>query len=129
MNEIINDFNEYIMNLVTEISIICPNSIISNNKTKISKLIEIKKNKLVELFIIYVLPDKEHIEQENDDYFINNSYKHITNDENDTIKQVFEFKHIWKNLNSTNKQIVRDYMKILLSLASDYFKLFDSSTT
>lgn len=117
----ISDFNDIIKVLAKKIANECPNSLIANNLGHLNSIVKQYPNKLVELFIIYVLPDREKIEEGNDEYFLNKTYDNISSGNNVIVKQIFEFKNIWSKLSYNTKNECIDYLKILCMYASEYF--------
>jgi len=73
--------------------------------------------KILELFIMYVLKYKQQIDSGDEDFFMANSFKSETEDDSDMLQKIFEFKNIWKSLNVQNKKIVKQYMQYLCELA------------
>lgn len=118
---IIDQFNEYALDLTRQLSLVCPESIISKNLDNVSAIIKISPKIPISAFIIYILPDKEKIDREDDDYFVNKSYDNVIGNDNMLIKKVFEFKDIWAKLNPNNKKVVIQYMKLLCGLALEYY--------
>jgi hypothetical protein len=126
--QLINEFNEVFLELSCQLAGLFPNSIISNNLQNLKHVIGISKEKLMESFVIYVLPYKQQIDSGNQDFFINKSFDDLVNNSNDLI-YVTELKKIWHLLDNTNKQVVQEYMKLLCSYALKYFNLIDSVKT
>ncbi len=118
MEQIINNFNNTLLSLGSQLSIICPNSIISNNIGIVKNVINRYPEKTIEQFIIHVLPDKDMIDKENDEYFIKKKYDEI-NDDN-AMNAIMQYKDIWKQLTNKNKQVVISYMKCLCYYAQQY---------
>lgn len=123
MSELIKyqtEFNRCIIEFATNLSKVCPNSIIANNISYIKNIAREYPTKLVEIFIVYVLKYKDKIDQGDDDFFMNNSYSEVGNDQN-TLSSIFEFKNTWKVLSIQNRNIVKQYMQYLCGIAQNYF--------
>ncbi|AYV78776.1 MAG: hypothetical protein Edafosvirus32_7 [Edafosvirus sp.] len=119
-------FNGTTLELADEMTKLFPKSLISTNLKDLKNLIKMYPKKLIELFVIYVLPDKEEIDNENEKYFLENSFNKHIKDDNNLIKQMFQFKTIWKQLDDENKKTVISYMKFLCEYAQQYFMLIYS---
>ena len=83
---------------------------------------DLKKNKerIINYFILYVLKYKDEIDNKDESFFLNNSFKNETNND-DILNKILEFKNIWKELDSSNKQTVMTYMILLCNLSQKYF--------
>jgi len=129
MAAIIQDFNNIIIDLANQLTVICPNSLIANNIDLLKKIINNNstKNKIIEIFIAYVLPYKKQIDMGDEIFFLNNSFDKETNGQNAWVSKIFEFKNIWKELKNENKTYVIQYMQILCKLAQEYFLLIDAN--
>jgi hypothetical protein len=124
LKELITEFNNTAISLAEQLSTICPNTVISNNVSNLKMLIGHDSEKLIELFTLYVLPDKAEIDSGNADYFMGKIKKEKKTDENEAlIKDAFEFKHIWNKLDDMNKTFVIQYMQCLCYYAQQYFLL------
>lgn len=121
MSEHISNFNDIIKILANKISLECPNSIIANNIGHLNTIIKQYPTKILELFIIHVLPDQEKIELGNDDYFLNKTYDNVSGGNNAIVKQIFEYKNIWTKLSRQTKNDCIEYLKILCLYSSQYF--------
>lgn len=118
---LITDFNSTIIDLAEQLSVVVPNSSISNNRGYIKSLIRSKPKQLIELFVQYVLPEKPKIDGDDDSYFIDRDYSRETGSDGTTLNYVFEFKTIWKELSQTNRNVIRQYMRLLCHYAQEYF--------
>jgi hypothetical protein len=114
-------FNSTTLDFAEQLSLVCPNSVISNNLHNVRLIINNHPNKIIELFIIYVLPDKDKIDSGDKSYFENKSYDNQLNNNNFAIQKFFEFKDIWYKLSEENKNLVVQYMQCLCYYAQEYF--------
>ena len=121
ISENLNNFNSTVIDLAEQLSLICPNSIISNNINLIKSVIKNKPTKIIELFIIYVLPDKSKIDKGDDDFFLNKSYNDEVEKHSISINKVFEFKNIWNKISIENQEVVKQYMQCLCYYSQEYF--------
>ena len=118
-----NEFNKLVYDFSVQLAKVCPNSLISNNIKLVHDVLSGHPDKIVGLFILYVLPDKEMIESDNEGYFMEKTYKDVTGNESKLVSYVFEFKDIWKSLSVKNQNFVRQYMKAMCYYAMEYYKL------
>lgn len=117
----LEQFNSTCLDLAEQLSIVCPNSTISNNIGTVRSVIKTHPKKIIELFIIYVLPDKDRIDSGDNDYFLNKTYDNVAKEKNIPIQKFFEFKNIWFSLSPENQQLVIQYMQCLCYYSQDYF--------
>jgi hypothetical protein len=123
IEDIMNDFNCTLLDLADNIAYVCPYSIIGNNIKDIHKTVRRleKKNKLIEIFIVKILPYKDKIDEGDDAFFLGKSFNKDLDGDNSMINKVFEFKNIWTILKIENKTLLIQYMQLLCMLAQKYF--------
>jgi len=117
--DILNEFNEKLLILIESLGKIVKNNLIVNNIYLIRKTIKKNKTKLIESFIFYVLPYKERIDNEEEEFFLN--YEINLKDDTQLLKDIFEFKKIWHILTEDNKSSIKNYLKYLCFLSQEYF--------
>lgn len=133
INNLVNEFNDVMIDFVENIATVCPQSIIADNLKYIRTIYkDIINNKnedypkecFITLFMKYVLPHQIEIRNGDDSYFLtDHCYKNIKN--NDYMSKIFHFKDLWKSLKQENKDIVIDYMVILCDISQEYFNILD----
>lgn len=131
MDNVVLEFNTNLMDLVTQISQLCPTSIIANNMDVFDQVVKTSPKKPIEGFVLYVLKYKKRIDDGDESFFMTNSFttdvadfkSHNTGEDGDIMKKIFEFKSIWKQLKRENKDIVIQYMQILCDLALTYLDM------
>lgn len=130
---VINDFNQTLLSLATNIANICPNSIIGNNIKDIQKFVNNKQNltKFIDIFCINVLKYKDKIDEGDETFFMEKDYTEDIgnpsdkNNKDEIVKNLdiaVAIKSIWSKLNSDNRKIVIMNMQILCALAQMYFE-------
>lgn len=119
-NQCINEFNGLVMELASQLSKICPTSVISNNISVIKQMIKSHPTKIMDIFVMYVLKYKQQIDAGNETFFLENSYLSESKNDPDAMKQIFTFKNIWSTLHSDNKEVVIQYMQLLCQMALLY---------
>ena len=123
---IISDFNETLIDLATQLSILCPTSVIANNLDILKQLMKREPKKMMDIFVLYILKYKKRIDAGDDNFFMNNNFDaelgEVGNKMNDNsiFQKAFEFKSIWKQLKQDNREIVKQYMQLLCQLSFDY---------
>ena len=122
-SEIINDFNNILLDLVKNIANVCPNSIIGKNKQDIVSTIEDPNyfTKFIDIFVSNVLIYKKYIDDGDEKFFLNELDDKELESAGADSSQIFEFKNIWHKLKRKNKDMVIQYMQILAELAQEYF--------
>jgi hypothetical protein len=117
----ISNFNKTLLDLSEQLSLVCPNTVISNNLGNLRMVINNFPNKIIELFIIHALPDKDRIDAGDKEYFLGKSYNDALDNDKDATKKFFEFKDIWYKLSDENQNLVVQYMQCLCYYAQEYF--------
>ena len=115
------EFNKTLLDLTEQLALICPNTVVSNNLGNLRMVLNNFPSKVIELFIIHVLPDKERIDAGDRDYFLNKSYDDALEGDTNATKKFFEFKDIWYKLSDENQNLVVQYMQCLCFYAQEYF--------
>lgn len=137
--EVINDFIETLMDLASNISILAPGTIISDNITRINdfmkNLKEEDKKKVMEIFVTNVYSNyKKIIYDRNDTFFLNRPKSElvdtITNNVGDKINgyesyidKIFDLKDVWVKLSKENQNVIFDYLIILCELSESYIEI------
>jgi hypothetical protein len=119
-NQIVQDFNVMLIELASQITKLCPQSIIANNLNNIIDVTQRYPLKIMEIFVIYVLKYKTQIDAGDENFFMNKSYDDDLKENNQMVSKIFEFKTIWVQLNKANRLIVQQYMQYLCQLALTY---------
>lgn len=114
-------FNKGVLDLADNLASVCPTSLISENRSLIKTMINQYPEKIIGLFIVYILKYKSQIDSGDETFFMSNDYSDATGGDPETIKSIFEFKTTWKLLSPQNKSIVKQYMQYLCFLAQNYF--------
>jgi hypothetical protein len=125
-SDTIFDFNNMVLELASQIAILCPTSIIANNIDILQQLIKKNPKSIIDIFVMYVLKYKPLIDSGDDEFFLNNTFERELSvvgnniNDNDLVKKAFEFKTIWKQLNQQNRDVVKQYMQFLCQLSLTY---------
>ena len=120
MTDTVDKFNEYFLNLIIGIGKACNKPLIVNNIDLLKNDLNKNKKRIINYFVLYVLKYKTKIDNRDEDFFLNNTYKNDTNND-DVLNKILEFKSIWKDLDDQNKQTVMTYMILLCNLAQEHF--------
>lgn len=131
IDQLIDDFNSTLTDLIDNIASVCPDNIISDNRTIIKKMLSRQdtRTKVIDTFVAKVLIYKPKIDEGNEEFFLGKSYDDDLQDVQDGTNlsgKIFEFKNIWKKLSIDNKSFVIQYMQLLCILAQNYFLLLDA---
>lgn len=118
--EDVHNFNNMFIELVSQLSTICPTSIIANNSNILKQIIKKDQRKVIDIFVHYVLKYKQQIDKGDESFFINNSYSGECGSDEGMVNKVFEFKELWKQLSPDNRNIVIQYMQFLCQIALNY---------
>lgn len=117
------NFNNYSVILSVFLVNIAPNSSFRIYKPYIEHLASENSNKIIDTFILSVLKYENEIMNENESFFIGNSFDNDLDYDDEKRLKVFEFKSIWTSLSDENKDVIKSYMKLLCRIARKYFNL------
>jgi len=131
LNQIIEDFNNTLLDLAQNVALIAPYSIIGNNintiETIMQKLNGEQKCKFIDMFIVKVFLDyKQEIYDGDENFFMKmneDNFKDETEDKESYINKLFEFQTLWKDISRENKDVIKQYLVILCQLAEEYVPL------
>lgn len=123
VGSIIEDFNTMLLDLLRNLSDVCPNSFIGTSFKDIEKVIKRAEDKkvFIETFCIKVLKYKSQIDEKDEQFFLQRDYDEDLKDNSSLANRVLEFKGIWEKLSNDNKQLTWQYMQFLCQLAQEYF--------
>lgn len=113
-------FNEHFLNLVIGIGKACNKPLIVNNIDLLKNDLKKNRERIINYFVLYVLKYKEQIDNQDENFFLNNSFKNDTNND-DILNKILEFKNIWTDLDNDNKKTVMTYMILLCNLSQKFF--------
>ena len=119
MEEVITEFNTTFLDMLQQLSSICPIDIPISHYNFVKNVINTTKNKIMDMYVLYVFPHRDKIEEGKDEFFLEENFI-----EDDTIlKKVLTYKNIWKKLTEQNKQIIIQFLTVLNIYASSYLKI------
>jgi hypothetical protein len=119
------NFNDVAFQLGLQVRQIAPESILATYFTHFENLVLEKSSKIIDTFVINVLPFKQKIMDGDDNFFLGQDYNELHQSNQDAMSKIFEFKNIWLTLEEDSKNSIKMYMQILAELATQYFLLFD----
>ena len=68
---------------------------------------------------------RKNINEGNESFFLGNTYDEIGNDKN-SVNTIFQFKSCWGKLSSSNKNYIKDAMKTLVRISTQYIEEKDN---
>lgn len=117
-------FNEQLINFLEDIQKIYNDNDVETTISLIKDGVKFNAKLIIEQFILKVLPFKEKIYEQDEDFFLSMDLnKHIGGGQNE-LQKIMKFTKVWTKLSSDDKQIIFDYMKVLIHYTEEYFKLF-----
>jgi hypothetical protein len=124
-------FNQNTHQLSDLVKMLIPTSFIAQHYVRVKQLLDSRvreeREKMIGLFVLYVLPKyRDQVIEGNDDFFMKYSFTEDSQGDSWVLSKIFEFKDIWSKLDSDNKQTVKDLLKIMCLLAEQYFLILDS---
>ena len=103
-------------NLITELINILPgNYNVELFKEKFFLIKKINSNLIVNSFIKYILPHKDHIVNHNDKFFLDGGGQEAVTEDN--YQFALDIKNDWKTITDDNKEIIWKYFNILVLIS------------
>lgn len=127
LKTIIQDFSTLLLQFLENTYILCPNTILSNNKNFVNNFISDNPEIIIKFFTKNFIQYKKEL-NDNPTLFLSthnfsSDIEHIDELKGFNFSQIFIFQQIWNNLNDHNKNIIIDYMQYLFQLAEMYLNL------
>lgn len=116
----VEDFNNVALQFIDQLTLICPNSIITNNTDLFKEIINKKKTTVIDQFALNLYDYKSQIDKCDEDFFLTNDFSDKTNNDKTLIGLMLELKGIWKKLNTLNKQKIFEYLQVLCYYTQEY---------
>nr|QBK88390.1 MAG: hypothetical protein LCMiAC01_00540 [Mimivirus LCMiAC01] len=116
-------FNNLLLELITSLADVCPDSIIGKNISAIQSVVRRtkQKDKYVKLFVVKVLKYKKEINNFDEKFFTRGSFNSDADGNMTVIDHIFTIQqNVWCNLSSINKMTVFKYMQYLCKYTQDY---------
>ena len=126
VKELVKNFNRNLMELVTQLSAIVPESSVAKSIPQIKFAMNSVPSKIIQLFVLNVLEFKPQIDNGDENFFLNKDYSDIEDMDADNTQRIFEFKDIWVKLTPENKQTVIQYMQCLAAHAEQYYLMMQT---
>ena len=120
----IDMFNTLIDNIGTLLASDFPNDqTVCTYSSIVSNIIKTKPLEPISLFIVNVYKNdkyREYIIQGNDKFFLNSDHKDVTNNDESMVQKMFQFKTCWTKLSYDNKDYIKNVMKTLIQITTQY---------
>lgn len=128
VTEIVNNFNSQADDLMSQMYSCSQDYDIKVYHDMFKKLKRFNATKAIEQFIIYVLPFKEKIYNDDETFFLEKSGEELTGNNSEyTMMQSLKFKDLWKTLTSESKENIFKFFKVMVYFAEEYLKIKCSS--
>ncbi len=121
-NTIASTFNSVLLDLITNLAVLFPSSILGQHIGKIESILTNPKyvDKYIGIFILKALDYKDQINNRDEKFFTRNDFGSDADGDITVIDRILQMKGIWCNLSKENKIIVFDFMSILCRLSDNY---------
>jgi hypothetical protein len=131
--QVVNDFNKTLTDLIKNIAYICPESTVGKDIKIYSSILKIfkKSTKFIDIFVEKALIYKGKLDNNDVSFLLDNDYDNeIDNLDKDvkknTIDIIVECKDVWPKINKDNQEVVIAYLKLLCTLAQEYFMIMQT---
>lgn len=124
VTEIVNNFNCQADDLMAQMYSFSQDYDIKVYHDMFKKLKRFNATKAIEQFIIYVLPFKEKIYDDDETFFLQKSGEELTGDTSEyTMMQSLKFKDLWQTLSDDSKSNIFKFFKVMVYFAEEYLKI------
>ena len=124
ITEIVNNFNNQADDLMAQMYACSQDYDIKVYHQMFVKLKNFNATKAIEQFIIYVLPFKEKIYEDDESFFLEKSGQELTGDGSEyTMMKSLKFKDLWKTLSDDSKNNIFKFFKVMVYFAEEYLKI------
>jgi hypothetical protein len=124
VTEIVNNFNCQADDLMAQMYSCSQDYDIKVYHDMFKKLKRFNATKAIEQFIIYVLPFKEKIYDDDETFFLQKSGEELTGDTSEkTLMQSLKFKDLWQTLSYDSKNNIFKFFKVMVYFAEEYIKI------
>jgi len=121
--EIVNNFNQQADDLMSQMYLCSNDYDIKVYHEMFRKLKRFNATKAIEQFIIYVVPYKENIYNEDESFFLQKSGQDLTGDDSEyTMMKSLKFKELWIHLSNESKSNIFKFFKVMIYYAEQYLK-------
>ena len=123
VKEIVNNFNQQADDLMIQMYECSHDQDIKVYHDMFKKLKRFNATKAIEQFIIYVVPYKEKIYNDDESFFLSQSGKDLTGDDSEyTMMKSLKFKEIWSTLSFESKDNIFKFFKVMIYYAEEFLK-------
>lgn len=124
ISEIVNNFNSQADDLMSQMYACSQDYDIKVYHNMFRKLKSFNATKAIEQFIIYVLPYKEKIYEDDESFFLSKSSADLVGDASEySMMQSLKFKDLWQTLNDESKDNIFKFFKVMVYFAEEYLKI------
>jgi hypothetical protein len=124
VTEIVNNFNCQADDLMAQMYSFSQDYDIKVYHDMFRKLKRFNATKAIEQFIIYVLPYKEKIYDDDETFFLQKSGEELTGNNSEyTLMQSLKFKDLWNTLSNDSKDNIFKFFKVMVYFAEEYLKI------
>jgi len=128
VDTIVDDFNKIAIDFINVLKSLCKNSMILDNTGIIIESINNKTTRtaVIDQFLIHVLRYKPQIDENDESFFMDESFQQSLGQKQGVGMIIGELKAIWNKLNDENRNRIFDYMKVLCFYSQNYFLLLEN---
>lgn len=124
ITEIVNNFNCQADDLMAQMYACSQDYDIKVYHDMFKKLKLFNATKAIEQFIIFVLPYKKKIYDDDETFFLEKSGEELTGDNSEyTMMQSLKFKDLWQTLSYDSKNNIFKFFKVMVYFAEEYLKI------
>ena len=123
MNDLISKFNTVIMGMINHVTDYYGDSNMLKMRLILENIINTAHDEAISYFLINIyMNDKyrSNILKQNDDFFLNENYDTMTENNKEKIAQIFQFKDLWTQIDLDTKNFIKKSMIALVKISQKY---------
>ena len=122
--KVLNDFRDLFISFLQNMYILCPNTVLTHNKSVIESFIKQKINIVMDIYIKKVLIYKNEFNKNPELFISTHDFQQDLQEFKEVnLDQIFIFKNIWNQLNNDNKKIIIQFINYFNQLSEKYLNL------
>ena len=124
--QLVEEFSLLFNQLIENIAIIRPKSMIGTNITMIRVLCRQTsiKQKLIHLFAIHFVQYRPYFDRNDDSFLAGVNFNQKVDGDTKAMRLINHLLGLWRELDTQNRRVFFQYLKLMATTCSDYLRLF-----
>jgi hypothetical protein len=121
--DLTSKFNMVIIGMVNHIVDYYEDSNVTKVKMFLINIIDDNPDELISYFLLHIYKNDEYrknILEQNDKFFMEQSYEEYTEGNKDKLAELFKFKNLWTKINGDSQEYIKKAMMTLVKICQQY---------